>query len=187
MELVSSIPVEVPPVTLTWQCEADQESEVPVFEDVYPDLAPLEPESGGEPLIEEDAAGPGQREVPESKAVSFQPLHTNPEERGTLSKLPRDRDGIIQIDSSQTYNGHAACKVSSDANEYELPSGAVDAALACINEIDRLNTTFPSAGFYLGIQLEGLSKIFDGVAHPLEDIFSVNYLREAVVLRKLVS
>lgn len=184
VELISSIPVEFPPVTHTWQSEADQESEILGSEVEDWEFALIDPELDSDPIKEGDAPVLGQPEMPQPREESLQTLHSNSEERRTLAEGSGDRNRVAEMNSSPTDNGLAACEVSPDAKEYELPTVAVDAALACMREIDRLNTTFPSAGFYLGIQLEGFSILFDGVVHPLRDIFSVNYLREAVVLEK---
>lgn len=184
VERVSSTPIEVLPVTHNWQPEADQEFESPGDEDEYWKVASPEPEIGDNPLIQEGAADSGKNKVPHPREESCHPFQPNSEQRRTLSEIQRDHNGMAEMDASPARHRFTASRVFTEANDYELPTAAVDAALACMREIDRLNTTFPSAGFYLGIQLEGSSRFIDDVAHPLGDIFSVKYLREAVVLEK---
>lgn len=106
------------------------------------------------------------------------------EEGGSSTKYC-DHSELGQVDSPESSN-RTAYPLTPDSDEQDMPLGTIDSVFACLDEIARLNATFPSPVFYLGIEKEGYRQ-FVGTFHKLDRIFTLYCLNKTVAIGKMVA
>ncbi len=93
--------------------------------------------------------------------------------------------GPEQVDSLESSNSNAYL-LTPDSDQQDMPPAVIDSVLQCLDEIARLNATFPSPVFYLGIEQEWY-KQFSGTFHKLDKILTLYCLNKTVGIGKTVT